>query len=139
MNLDLVVQKLSPLKPGTLKFLAGAAEFDPERMTAPVYPAIYVLPSAEVGVPNDTQGGAQQILVQFALAIAVQGAKDSTGAAIQDVLKPIRQAACAALFGWKPDRGMSRVTYTRGQVMVFKPGGLLWWLDEYSTSYYIAM
>lgn len=136
MNLDLILARLAPLKPAPLAFMAGAAEFDPERMSAPAYPALWVLPSEEKALPSDDHGATQKVGVDVGLAIAIQSLRDSSGKAAGDALYPVRLALRQRLLGWRPDKGMGKTSFVLGNVLAFRPG-LLLWMDVYRSHYLI--
>ncbi|MDD5249644.1 MAG: hypothetical protein PHY45_11695 [Rhodocyclaceae bacterium] len=100
-------------------------------------PAAFVLPGPERAGANEVVGEiCQRVALRFVVALAVQNLRDMQGDAAQTDLDGIRKALAAALIGWIPPGAVYPVTYSSGRMGKWADG-VLWWLDEFDTIYYL--
>ncbi len=100
-------------------------------------PAAFVLPGPERGGPNEyINAVSQRVTLRFSVVLAIQNLRDMQGDAAQTDLDPIRTAVLGALLGWQPAAADSPITYGAGR-MVKWADGVLWWQDDYDTTYYV--
>ena len=100
-------------------------------------PAAFVIPSSERAGPSElVQRVSQRVAFRFAVVLAIQNLRDMQGDAAQTDLDPIRQGVKAALLGWQPDAADSPITFVAGRLVKWADG-VLWWLDEFETTYYV--
>ncbi len=100
-------------------------------------PAAFVLPGPERAGPNIyIQAVGQLVTMRFSVVLAIQNLRDMQGDAAQTDLDPIRTAVLAALLGWQPGAADSPITFGGGRMLKWADG-VLWWQDDYDTTYYV--
>lgn len=102
----------------------------------PQSPAAFVLPLRDVAQPNRYSAGAhaQQVASEFGVLIGVRNLAASNYGRAIDELKEAREAAFGALVGWQPDGADDAIEFRRGSLRGLS-NGVLWWLDEFGTSW----
>lgn len=118
-----------------IRQIGGAAAFDSAVKSIRSKPAVFVIPLAER--PNEPPTAAQfSQLVEVAsgIVIAVSNKADSRGDASRESLIVVRRAVSAALLGWVPAGCLSGLAFGGGHLLRLEDG-LLWWQDDYVTTY----
>lgn len=136
MELGLVIDRLRD-RVTELRVVAGAAAITAAQEDLKTTPAAYVIPLGEQAARNALVGGghSQQVSVRFGVVLAARNVRDARGQAGHEELERLREAAKSALIGWAPDADHDPIELARGQLLALTDT-ILWWQDEYLTSYY---
>lgn len=135
-----------------VKFVGGAAAVASLQTTAFAFPAVFVLTLSETGSANNLACMAveQQRIQRLGIIIAVNNVKDASGDAAINDLQKLRLQIDDALTGWspqlvdsitniynyyfKPIVWVDPVMFSSGRLLSLADG-VVWWQDEYVTTY----
>jgi len=120
-----------------LRKVSGAVDFASATPDLKATPVAYVVPLAEAAGPNALANQVRQKMeVHFGVIFAIGSLRDARGEAAKEALEPLRAAVRSALLGWTPDTGFNPIYCTGGR-LVDMSEGILWWQDDFTTSFYI--
>lgn len=136
MLLALVINRLRD-RVTALRSIAGAADLRTAQSELKRAPAAWVFLAAERAGANETvQVVSQRVAATFGVLLAVQNVSDAHGAAARDDLEAVRANVRTALLAWPPDADHEPCVFRTGRLLAFGDQ-VLWWVDEYETSYYV--
>ena len=137
MDLEFVINRLKAETSG-IRAIGGAADFDAALASNVVLPAVYVIPLGDFADWMEHTGSydeAEQI--DFGVVIGVSNLKDTTGAAAQQSLAPVRLQVRKALAGWVPDDNTGEpIRKVSGRLLRLDGDGRLWWMDRFQFKTY---
>lgn len=119
-----------------LRQVGGAADLDAAASALKAKPASFVLPLADrPSAPPFAAEFRQRIVLAAGVLMAVSHKSDPRGdAARSEALVPVRQAVRDALARWQPEGCIDPMEFIGGRI-VRLADGLLWWQDDFATSY----
>ena len=137
MDLEFAIARLKAHTTG-IRAIGGAADFDAALASNVVLPAVYVIPlgdSADWMEHTGSYDEAEQL--DFGVVIGVSNLKDTTGAAAQQSLAPVRLQVRKALAGWVPDDNTGEpIRKVSGRLLRLDGDGRLWWMDRFQFKTY---
>ena len=117
----------------SLRLVGTLAEVDTDAVPSQV-PAAYVLPIRDAAAPNRIAAGShrQDLTEVFGVLLCVSkpAGRDKAALDLESLKDEVRQA----LIGWFPGDGWTGCDYVGGVLVDAKPGGIVWWLQQFSTS-----
>lgn len=137
--IDALVARLDDDKAALgLRLVGGAAEFQAAADgNPPAFPAAYVVLLNEAPGEGSVSGLViQRVGVTVGLCLAVRNVADAKGGAASQDMQALRAAIKASLLGWAPQEGCDPLERGPGQLLAFRPGGVMWWQDIYTSSYF---
>jgi hypothetical protein len=136
LNLAPIIQRLT--EKVEAKQIGGAAKYASATTDTKAVPALFVIPLADNAGPNKWANGVEQkVKTTFGVIIGTRDLSDGKGAAAQDELGALRKSVLDALLGWCPDGCSNAITYNGGRLIDFI-NGIVWWQDDFDTSYEIG-
>lgn len=139
IDLDDIQARLTATAAPPLKLVASVASSPAAQGQArgvPQSPAAFVLLTSEDADPSRYATGAhaQRTRSRFGVLQAVRELSDAKGGAGMTTLQTVRTAVIGALIGWQPESVDEPIDFVRGQLVDLQDG-VLWWLDEFGTSF----
>jgi hypothetical protein len=131
-----VVTKLQELS--QLKLVGEAAELALARENIKQLPAAFILPMRNAGGRNELsiEGTAmQRVAITFAVVIAIQNLRDTTGGKANEDLAAVRGLVMGKLLAWRPTDAHDPCLFANG-AMIGMRDRVLWWQDSYTTGIY---
>lgn len=137
MNLTPIIARLRDECP-TLRFVAGAAEFERALSETPTLPAAFAIEGNEGALPNPfgNQLTEQEITAELVIVIAAENLADASGAAAHNAMHPVRLAVRSALLGWPPADDCGGFEFVDDNFVHFG-NGVLWRQQRYRTQFVI--
>ena len=119
----------------TIRQLGGAAGLDSAIKAIRTKPAVFIIPLADrPNAPPTAAQFSQLFETAVGVVIAVSNKADPRGDASRESLVAVRRAVRAALLGWVPAGCLSGLAAGGGNLLRLDDG-LLWWQDDYVTTY----
>lgn len=137
MLLTAVIDHLKSHVPA-LKLVGTLSEIDTETVPAQV-PAAFVLPIRDAATPARIAAGAhRQELTEICGVLLCVSRPSGPARAVLD-LEDLKELVRQALIGWQPSGssggdGTTACDYVSGALVDAKPGGIVWWLLQFSTA-----
>jgi|GEM_PF-4320693 len=132
MLLPAILDRLKAQVPA-LKLVGTLSEVDTDTLPAQ-HPAAFVLPVSDRATACRIAAGAhrQDLTEMFGVLIVVSKPAPA-GRAVLD-LEELKDLVRQALIGWRPADGWTACDYVSGALVDAKSGGIIWWLQQFSTS-----
>jgi len=137
LDLSLITARLTDQAP-VLKRIAEAMDIASAMDDLKtVVPAAYILPLRDPASPNALANAvSQSVTSTFGVLLAVKNLRDAAGEKARAELTPLRSDVCDALLNWQPGAEYAPCEFGGGRLMQMTDR-VLWWLDEYRTSFEI--
>ena len=132
MLLSAVLDRLQSQVPA-LQTVGTLSEVDPDTLPAQ-YPAAFVLSIRDSAAPNRIAAGShrQELTEVFGVLMVVSQPTPADQAVLE--LEGLKDEVRQALIGWLPADGWTACNYASGALVDARPGGIIWWLQQFSTS-----
>ena len=137
-DMQLIIDRMKPLENNPFRVIGSIIEYnritDLSGFTAP---AIYIVPSSEVGKPN-SGSGRQRADVLFGAIVVAQNHQYSSISPLLHEINPLLGLVRERLMGWLPPvSGGREVEWVRGDILDYNSSVLVW-VEVFRTAHHIG-
>ncbi len=131
LTLEHIAERLQTLS----QFRRVSIALDLSQINRETCPSLFLMPLDDDATER---GQPQRIYTGIGLVFAVRNLSDGRGAAGLADLSPLRRAVYSTLFGYRPAECLDPFHFRRGRLLHISDG-VIWWQDEYQTSFTFPM